>query len=762
MHSSSSFSVATFEAFLRNATTLSDVIAYAPMRRLYVGHDGAAEFVDYAQVVSGGYFSGLGVPPIAGRLIMPADDQPNAEPVAVVSYRYWQGRLGGDPAAVGKVISINRVPVTVIGVTPPSFQGALQVGEAVDLTLPLAAMSRIAPDIADPRNPSFWWLRIMGRLKPNTTIATACAELAPVLRDTARGHLLVMRSPGAPPPDRDHIPLPRLRGQPGGRGLNEARGVYQRSLHLLLGMVSLVLMVACANVALLLLARGTARRREIAVRLALGASRRRIIRQLLIESLVIATLGAALGLLLSHWGSRALIALQPDHLQLEATIDGRVLGFTMLVALATSVLVGLAPALRSSGVELADEFRGGMQTLGLGSRSWLARSMLVLQVALSVVLLVGAGLFTRTLQKLETYDVGFNRDHLLLFEANAAVAGKNPAQAIAEYDAVRDRIAALPGVVNAAYASLFLLGDSNWNTSVNVPGYTPAGPVESLHLNNVGPGYFQTMEIPLLRGRDFTPRDGADAPKVAIVNQAFARRYFGTEDVIGRHFNTQGPNDPMDIEIVGLVRDTQYSHVSLAPGPIGFFPYPQQQVPPNAPRVAGFVVRYRGAEAAMAAAVRTAVREIDPATPVTNLRTQEQQIAELFAHQRLFATLCSLFAALALGLAAIGLYGLMAYAVQRRTGEIGVRMALGALPTQVLRMIIGESLALTMLGLVLGLAGAAAGSRLIASFLFGVTPDDPATYGIVVGLLIATSLIACALPARRATSVSPMDALRAE
>ncbi len=763
-NTSTSFSFPTFEAFRKNPGPLAEVFAFAPAGGLNLNVDGVAEIVAGAQYATGTYHRGLGVQAAAGRLLGPADDDPAGEAVAVLSHRFWLRRFGGDPAAIGKKVSVNGVPVTIVGVTAAGFSGTQQVGEVTDLTLPLVHEPRLSRAPWDSRSADNWWVRIMGRLQPGATLPQAAASLQGVFQETARGALSVSTLPGAPAVDPAKIPLPELRAVPGGQGLYEARRNYEKSLRLLLGVVGLVLLVACANVANLLLARGAARRREIAVRLALGASRARLVRQLLAESVLLAGLGAAGGLAVAVWGSRALLAMQPfgnANVHLELALDWRVLGFASAAALATGLVFGLAPALRATKLNLTEEFQGGARTLGGGARSTLARSLLVVQVALSLVLLVGAGLFVRTLRNLQAVDVGFNREQLLLFQLNAAATGANGAQSFAFYQRLRDRFAALPGVRSATFSRIAPLSQSNWTIGVTVPGYTPTAMFESVQMNGLGADYLATLELPLLRGRDFTARDqDPAAPKVAIVNQAFAKKYFGTEDVLGRRFRLGRSAGSTECEIIGLVRDAHYSDVKSTPRPTAFQPY--AQLGSNSAGVGHFVVRFTGSEAAITAALRAAARDIDAAVPITNLRTQEQQIDRLFAQERLFASLCSVFGGLALLLCAVGLYGLMSYSVVRRTGEIGLRMALGALPRTVLAMVVRESLGLVVLGVLLGLGAAWGATHLVASLLFGLTRTDPVSYAVGALALLVVGTLACLLPARRAARIAPMQALRTE
>ncbi|MEP7339045.1 MAG: ABC transporter permease, partial [Acidobacteriota bacterium] len=694
--------------------------------------------------------------------LTPDDDKPSAEPVAVISHRYWETRFGGEPGVIGKTIQVNKVPTTIIGVTPPGFAGAMQIGESADVSVPLAHHARFQPDRSRSRaQPWYWWIRVMGRLAPQTTAAQASASLEPVFQETAREGWLAGQSLDTTPRD---IPEPStLAADPGGQGENDRRRQYAQSLRILMGLVSLLLLAACANVANLLLARGAARRREIALRLALGASRARVIRQLLAESLLLAFFGAALGALFAQWSRGLLVGLRQfggSPAVLDLPLDGRVFGFTVAVTAATALLFGLAPALRATRINLTAEFQGGTRQLGAGARSRLSQVLMVVQIALSLVLLVSTGLFVRTLRNLQNVDPGFNPRQLALFRIDAVSAGYTREQFAALQERLQTRLESIPGVRAATFSRVALLAGTRSNRRITVPGYMPPpGASMIFNLNGLAPNFLAAMEIPLLLGRGFTDHDAAAGPKVAIVNQAFAHQIFGDENPIGRRidFSKAPAAGATEIEIVGVARDAKYTGLREATPPTIYVP--ATQMPEG---VANYSLRTAGNPAAIFPAIRAAVREIDPTLPVINLRTQEEQIVRISSEELLFARLSGFFGFVALALACVGLYGLMSYLVLHRTGEIGLRMALGALPGHVLRMILRESLVLVGFGIAVGFAAAYGSSRFIQSMLFGLSPTDPLTYGSVALILVVVAMLASLIPARRAARVEPMVALRSE
>lgn len=763
-----SFSLLIFERLRAQRSALSDVFAFAPFSQVNVLVDGQPEINASAQLVSGNYHTGLGVPAFVGRTFSPDDDQASAAPVAVISFRYWARRFGAAPNILGKTIQINRVQAVIVGVTPQGFDGAMQAGESPDVSVPLAHYLRFQPDRAGRAQPSYWWIRIMGRLAPGATREQVRASLEPIFQETAREGWLAGRSPDGPPDDQ--IPdTPTLAADPGAQGENDARRQFARPLHILMGLVGLVLIAACANVANLLLARGAARRREIALRLALGASRGRIVRQLFTESLLLAFAGAALGTALAWWSRGLLLALRPfgnASVVLDLPIDSHVLGFTMAVTVATALLFGLAPALRVTRVDLGAQFQSGTRTLGQGRRSRLSQALMVLQIALSLILLVSTGLFVRTLGNLRKVDAGFNRGGLILFRIDATSAGYTSEQFAGLQTHLQQRLESLPGVRSATFSSVALLSSVRQNKRVAVPGHAPPpGTPMIVNTNGLAPNFFAAMELPLVLGRAFTEGDDGSAPRVAVVNQAFVRIYMGSQNPIGRHVRIgAAPTD--QVEIVGVAGDAKYTTLRGA-APATIYLPALQRLDGNA----NFAVRLAtphgspggsAGESTVLSAIRAIVRDIDPGLPVLNLRTQDEQIDRLHAQEILFARLSGLFGLIALALACVGLYGLMSHAVLRRTSEIGLRMALGAQPAQVLRMILLESLVLVSLGVVIGATGAFGSSQLVATMLFDLSPTDPLTYGSVALVLMAVAVLASLHPARRAGRIDPMVALKIE
>jgi predicted permease len=756
----SSFSYPAFEQFRGSTKTLSDVFAFAPLGQLNVNVDGQAE-VASGQLVSGGFYTGLGVQPAVGRVIALDDEQVSAEPVVVLSYRYWRSRFGLDPDVVGKTINVNGVPFNIIGVTPAQFYGGLEVGSSPDLTLPLMTEPRLnpgAPGKSETKEAWNWWVQVMGRLKPGVSAEAVHAELEGVFQQGALEGWQAL-PPARRPPDYGPRESPELRVISGGQGLAYLRQDYEHPLRIMLIVVGLVLLIACANIANLLLTRAAARRQEIAVRLALGASRFRLIRQLLTESVLLAVVGGAVGWLLAWWAKDLLLMWHPSgsgQLQADLEMDWRVFGFTAAVALLTGILFGLAPALSATRVELTPVLKENSRG-ARGSLSRLGKSLVVAQVAVSLLLLVGAGLFIRTLHNLQSVALGFNPENLLIFRVDPRPRGYKDEEVGRLCEQMIERFEAVPGVRSATLSEYALLTRSGRIGPAFVESRAPLSRAEnSVYQQRARWNYFEVMQIPLLAGRALTPQDDGRAPKVAVINQTMARKYFGDENPVGRRFGFQ-PEKSGEIEVVGVVRDAKYQDPRNESPSVAYIPHTQQPLG----RVT-FAVRTAGDAGQVVEAIREGVREVDKDLPVFAVKTQVELADEALGQERLFAWLTGVFGLLALLLASIGLYGVMSYAVAERTHEIGLRIALGASQGHILRKVIGQGTFLTITGIVIGLAAALALTRFITSYLFGVSAMDPSTFVAIGVLLTVIALAACYLPARRASKVDPMTALRYE
>lgn len=769
-----SFPYITFQRMQQAKETFSDVFAFASSPQVNVIAENNAE-VATAQFVTGDYFSGLGVRPWIGRMLSAADQAPGAAPAAVVSWRFWKQHFGGNSEVVGKDITINKAHVTVVGVTPPAFGGALELNETADLTLPLADISLVFPGNPVMGHPGMWWMHIMARLQPGLTREEAQARMDPVFKQSVVDGWRASRhdqSAAVGPHD-----YPSLFVRPGAQGDEFARRQYRQPLALLMAVVGMVLLIACINVANLLLARSSARQQEFAMRIALGARRSRLVRQLLTECLLLSAIAGGAGLLLAAWGTRLLLRwtqwIRGDS-TLPAGMDGRVLTFAIGATVLTAILFGIVPALRAGRTRLAPTIK--LQIGGEGRRSASAgRLLIAAQVAISLVLVVGAALFLRTLRNLQSVDAGFNQNHLLLFRIKPQVSGYNDATIGPLYDTMLDRLGHLPGVQAAALSRQPLLAFTHKAQAVYLgAGNTHNG--EIAEVNIVSPSFFDTMQIPIVLGRRLLDSDTPAAPVVAVVNQTFARTYFPTVNPLGEQFwlggGGEGTGSPLrrhltaapnnrPFLIVGISRDAKYTELRSRIQPTIYEPYAQSPTYET-----NFEVRYRGDETAVATAVRDAMRQIDPHMPIFDLRTQIEQSKESIAEERMFADLSSCMGSLALLLAAVGLYGVMSYSVRRRTSEIGVRMALGARRTAVLSMVLRESLVVVAAGVAVGvpmaLVSAHAASSVLSDVLFGVRAADPLSIVLASFTLIVFAMLASYLPARRATKVDPMMALRYE
>src|SRR5262245_25911022 len=756
---------------------LSDFFAFAPLSEINAVVGQQAEVIN-GQAVSGGYYTGLGVQPVLGRAITDEDDRPGAAPVVVLSHQFWQERFGADTAVIGRPLKLNQQSFTIIGVTPSAFIGTLQVDFRPAVTVPIASEPLLLGEnssLGTLNEPGgYWWLDLMGRLKPGATLEQARASLNVAFQAAA---LEVM-----PPPRRADQPAqldpkdyPRLLVESGSRGMLDERRWYAPTIYGLFVVVALVLLIACANTANLLLARATSRSAEISVRLAVGAGRGRLIRQLLTESALLASLGGAVGVLVAMWGNSALVALTDKDTGLvpsnvDLSVNWRVLAFTLVVSLMTGVLFGLASALRATSLDLTTALKQGRRATGAVSR--LSKGLIVAQVALSLLLLVGAGVFLRTLYNLQRVNLGFNQEKLLLFRLQPEQGGYKDERLVQFYQQLLARLDQLPGVRAATFARVPLIARENWGNGILLPGEdemtaAPHSTTRQMAREN----YFATLEIPVLRGRNFTAQDDAHAPQVAIVNQTFAREFFPNDDALGKRITIK--RDKETVEIVGVVADTKYTSQRRDIRPLLYTPW--QQVGEGIGKMY-FMLRTVGEPAALAPTIQQVVREIDSNLPVTEISSQTARSQATLGQERLSARLLSFFGGLALLLAAIGLSGVLGYSVSQRTNEIGIRMALGAQIANVLRMVIWQGMKMVLLGLAVGAAIGYGLKRLLAgqSFaretwqarmaeqLYGVSVTDPLTVIVIAFLLIVVALIACWIPARRATKVDPMVALRTE
>jgi macrolide transport system ATP-binding/permease protein len=758
---STQFPYAALELFQRNTNLLSSAFAYFADERLSLTTLGETESVR-GQYVSGDYFSGMGVQPAAGRLIFRSDDTETAN-VAVLSHRFSHRRFGEAGRAVGQPIRINDKPFTVVGVTPPGFFGG-EPGYVPDLYVPMSARTLVVPGMRrQDQDPNFYWIEIMARLAPGVSLARAQAVLAPQFRQFVESTVST---------ERQRADLPDLRVLAGGAGLDSLRRRYARPVYVLMVMVGLILLIACANVANLLLARATARRREIAVRLSIGASRMRVIRQLLTESVVLSTIGGALGLAFAWWGIQLLTRLLAngrENFTLHAELNPHVLVVTLVLAVLTGLLFGLAPAIQATRVDVMPalkEVRPGA-LVGSASRGWsrgLGHSLVVAQIAISLVVLVGAGLFQGTLSNLHAIELGFNRQDVLLFTIRPWPLGYDDHALIRLYGNLHERLKQLPGVRSVSLSSRPLPtggGTITLVTAVGAPEIAAPAPGQrrpnAAGLLTVGPAFFETLQIPVIAGREFDARDRARAPAVAIINQRLARA-LGLTNPVGSAIRL-GLEPTNTYEVIGVVGDALFLQLKDDMRPMVYFPYTQAFGPPGQMT---YELRSAGDPLAHVNTVRHIVREIDPRLAVSDLTTQATHVDQAISQEIALARLASGFAALALLIACVGLYGTVAYSVSRRTGEIGIRMALGAQRAGIVWLVLRSVLILELLGLAIGVPIVLAGSRYLESLLYGIEPNDPAAVAVGVIVLFTAGLAASCMPAIRASSIDPMVAVRHE
>jgi len=789
-----SFSEPFFRALQKETAALSVLAAFANGNRLDLSGNGPASTLDNPEYVSGDFFELLGVKPAVGRLLAPEDDNNASAPVVVLSYRYWRSQFGGSPGIVGKTILLNRIQTTIIGVAEERFD-ALSPGNLHDVWIPLAMQSPLEHSVDNrSTDPSNWRLVLIGRLKPEATASQAQAQASALFQN----EMTHGEKPMSKPEDGATIVVTPIQ-----QGLVGNRGDISAPLYVMMFVVGIILLIACANVAGLLLARATSRQKEMAVRLALGASRARIMRQLLTESLMLSLAGGALGILLASWCIASIQAFvsstQDGPPGLSPSLNSTVLLFTAAVSVLTGILFGLAPAIRGMRVDLTPSLKAGAAGSSPTKRpakKWLStgNGLVVAQVALSIVVLAAAGLLMRTLQNLKNIDPGFDTRNVLTFSLDPTLTGYKQTDTNNFYRQLQSRLAAMPGVMSVSYSWTPLLGNNLWTSGFHLAG-KPKDEESNTDMLLIGPGFFNTMRIRLVAGRDFTAADFARAefidaaqaarrakdqakpkpgekspaktapeedlpPIPSIVNQSFAKKYFPSVNPVGRIFGEVAADPEKDVrksagwEIVGVVSDAKYSALRRGIEPTTY-------VPENGGAVS-FALRTETDPTKFVPRIRALVTQMDSNLPVFQVATESQNVEQQIFKERLIATLSGVFGALALLLACIGLYGLVSYEVAQRTREIGIRAALGAERRDVLRLVLYQGMRLAMVGASLGIALALPVTHLAKDLLFGVKAADPLTYLAVTLLLVGVTLAACYAPARRATRVDPVVALRYE
>lgn len=746
---SDAFPYPAFEFLAKENAPFSALFGHCPLGKVNVKVAGAAE-LGSGEYVSGDYFRSLGVPPAAGRLITNDDDRAGAPPVAVLSFAYSRKRFGDPSKAVGATISLDNVLFTVAGVTPPEFFG-VDPAAAPDVYLPMHAGLLLSTDpwagyAASAQafsDEHFYWLQMTARLRPGVNLSQAQAALAPMFQRWVAATAAN---------DKERANLPQLVLLPGGTGVDSLRLRSSKPLFLLLALVGLILAIACAIIANLLLARATARRREMAVRLSMGAGRLRVVRQLLTESVLLASLGGTLGIALAYWAVRVLTRLFAngrENYTLHAELNWHVLVFAVGLSLLTGVLFGLAPAIQSTRVDVMPALKNDLRHSARPAAG--LRFLIAVQLAIALLVLAAAGLFTRTLANLNAIQLGFNRENLLLFEINAREAGHRDPEIADFYRNLQKQFQAIPGVQNATLSNLSIMAGGTMFLPLKVRG-KPTDITNSLY---VGPSFLTTMQIPVLIGHDIEDRGRA----AAVVDEEFAKTYFHGENPVGLHVAAPGYAD--DVEIVGVSAKAKYGNFrGQSEVPVVYFLYNHVSRPPISQMV--FELRTAGSPLTYVNTVRDIVRKADPGVPVSNAKTQAAEVDERVNQETIFARLSALFAFLALAITCVGLYGTVSYQVAQRTNEIGIRMALGAQRAGVTRMILQDVLTTVLVGLAAGVPAALLASKFVSSFLYGVKPDDPLALAAAVGILLCAVLLAGYAPARRASRIDPMAALRHE
>ena len=772
-----SISYPAYEQIVANNHSFDATFAFAANDQdVNVGLNGRASSARMVGV-SGNFFSGLGVSPAAGRAIQPSDDTTDAEPVVLISHKFWQSQFGGELSAIGSTIQVNGHAMTVVGVSPAEFFG-VQPGLAPDIWVPLHWYAAQWAKLNDEPGPEkflndkrAWWVGVIGRIKPGVNDAAATAEMAVLFQQSLQaasnhsGEGTVAEFGGGAPPVEDHGAaakpvIPQLELIPLDRGLDSLRRQFSTSLWLLMGMVAVVLLITCSNVAALLLTRATARQKDVAVRVSLGAPKARIIRQVLTESLLLGITGGMAGLLVARWADallQSLISNSRNPVNLSLVPDARVLGFAAAISLLSALFFGIVPAWYAASVQPLTTLKQ-VGTASAGPKFLSAKALVAAQIAMSFVLLVACNLFLRTLDRLQNVDLGYQRQNLTRFTVNPGLNGYSSAQLIAYYQNLQSQLRAVPGVTAVSYSMHAPIGAGSSVTVGKIPGYTPAGKRVDIYRHDVSPSYFETLDIPILLGRGIEERDHQTAPQVVVINETFAKKYFHGDNPIG-HSIDLGSKQPQEFEIVGVSRDVKYAQIRQDVPPTAYFSYLQRK---EAPPFMTYELHSTLPGAPLLAAIEQTTLHLDKSVPPVNVNTETQVVAEVLFLERAFATLSSAFGGLSLLLAALGLYGTIAYTVAQRTNEIGIRMALGADRQTIVTMVLREMLIVVAAGLIVGLPIAWFSSRALRSQLFGLSPHDAASLSTAVFMIIAVSAMAGFLPARRAAKVEPMEALRYE
>ncbi|HEY1945881.1 MAG TPA: ABC transporter permease [Bryobacteraceae bacterium] len=700
-----------------------------------------------AHLVSGNYFSVLGVAAAAGRVLQPSDDSPTAPRTAVISYPFWRDRFHLDPGIIGQTVVLSGTAFNIIGVAAREFFGE-RMETAPDFWLPLSVQQQILGGDSWLTARTVYWLNFMARLKPGVTLATAQAAA------NVRLHEFYLEQAGAHPSAdlRRQIENTQIQLKPGGGGISGLRYLYSKPLHVLMGVVAIVLLIACANIATLILARASARRPEFLARMALGASRARLLRQVLTENVLLSFIGGAVGVGFAWWSVKLLILFLHVNPVVKVRPDPIVLAFTLALSIVTGILFGIIPALKFSRMEPRSGSLARSSFWGSG------QVLIALQVSLSLILLLGAGLLAHSLLALEEQDLGFQRDNILSVRIDANLADYQQSQLYSLYREIGERMARLPGVLSASVVRFTPESGSSSSSNFSMEGFAP-NPTKKMDVYTVpaGPGFFETLRIPILRGRAIGPRDMPTSPQVVVVNQTFVNLYLPHENPIGKHMMTGSPFKAPGAEIVGVAADSKFYDLREKARPMAFFALWQQPVPG-----VEIVLRTAIAPASITAEVRQALQQVSSKLPILKVTTLNNQIEHSLDQQKMITTLCGIFGVLALVLASVGIYGTLAYAVARRTSEIGIRMAIGAQRRNVIWMVLRDSLVLISAGIILGLPLALGGTRWLSSFLFGVQRVDPLAIGSAVLLILIMALLAGYLPAWRAAKTDPMRALRHE